>query len=84
MRKMALKPVTFSFLPTLPLPPLECAPVFCNAICLIMVGAQQIEAKLTLKRVLGKIHRLNKALTINVKAQLMERDAIYVQSLLHL
>ena len=25
-----------------------------------------------------------KALTINVKAQLMERDAIYVQSLLHL
>ena len=24
------------------------------------------------------------ALTINVKAQLMERDAIYVQSLLHL
>ena len=26
----------------------------------------------------------NKALTINVKAQLMERDAIYVQSLLHL
>ena len=27
---------------------------------------------------------INKALTINVKAQLMERDAIYVQSLLHL
>ena len=25
----------------------------------------------------------NKALMINVKAQLMERDAIYVQSLLH-
>ena len=27
---------------------------------------------------------INKALMINVKAQLMERDAIYVQSLLHL
>ena len=26
----------------------------------------------------------NKALMINVKAQLMERDTIYVQSLLHL
>ena len=43
MRKMASKPVTFSFLPTLPLPPLECALVNCNAICVMMVGAQQIE-----------------------------------------
>ena len=52
---MALKPITFSFLPTLPLPPQECILVNCNTICVIMVGAQY---GTKLKRVLGKIPRL--------------------------
>ena len=33
---------------------------------------------------MAEVSLFNKALMINVKAQLMERDAIYVQSLLHL
>ena len=52
MRKMTLKPVTFSLPPILPIPPLECALDICNAICAIMASAIETE------RVLGENLRL--------------------------
>ena len=55
MHEMALNPITFSSLPTLPLPPWECTLVNCNAICVTMVGAQY---GTKLKRILDKIPRL--------------------------
>jgi len=55
MRKMALKPVTFSFPTHLTLTPLECALVICNAICGIMAGAQQIQTELNLNEFLMRI-----------------------------
>ena len=47
-------------------------------VCLFLV---MVEVFIVL---LARNCNINKALMINVKARLMERDAIYVQSLLHL
>ena len=49
MRKMALIKAGYIFISTHSNPTtLECALVVCNAICTIMVGAQQIETELNL------------------------------------